>query len=31
MWGKALKFILKPVVKQILTELEKPDTPKGSK
>lgn len=28
MWKKALKFILKPVVKQILTELEKPEPPK---
>lgn len=28
MWKTALKFILKPVVKQILTELEKPDAPK---
>lgn len=31
MWKKALKFILKPVVKQILVELEKPEPPKVGK
>lgn len=31
MWKKLAKFVLKPVVKQILAELEKPDAPKGGK
>lgn len=28
MWKTALKWIAKPIVKQVLAELEKPDTPK---
>lgn len=28
MWKKLGKFLLKPIVKQVLAELEKPDTPK---